>query len=381
MSGQQEDATAVWDRRHGGGEVLIGSEVTDADVQYFHHPFLFHEAATKRLNRPGDIDPAIRFMKPAIARMLGIGAGAAHSEEWLVRTGFVEHFTIYETSAVANAAALARLGPRTDVPEETWYRADGVKGPGNGDIRDRFEFHSTDALKDEIPSESFDGIFVHAAIHHFFEIEEMFKLMHRVLKPGGLFFFNEFVGPDRMIHDPWFYDVLDEIDACLSPEFRKDMIQQKVREGVIRPSVPGMLALDPSECVHSSRILPLTYQYFDVVERRDFGGTMLRPFFAGILRNFDFTDAKDQTIGRLIVLIETLMLRERIVPHDNTRIAARKRATPRPRLSAKEAASIAYEGWPAHSGGFGPRSVVRKSGISHFVRRVKTRLKRLLRRP
>ena len=47
-----------------------------------------------------------------------------------------------------------------------------------------------------------------------------------------------------------------------------------------------MLQHDPSEGVHASQILPLTYQYFDVIDRRDYGGSIMRPFFTGILAEF-----------------------------------------------------------------------------------------------
>ena len=106
-----------------------------------------------------------------------------------------------------------------------------------------------------------------------------------------------------------------------------------------------MLEMDPSEGVHASDILPLTYQYFDIVERLDYGGTILRPFFTGILNNFDFDKEGDKTIIRLIVLLEKILTRHSIIQHSNTRIVAKKRQKPRKPLTSKQKERIAYEDW------------------------------------
>jgi len=113
-----------------------------------------------------------------------------------------------------------------------------------------------------------------------------------------------------------------------------------------KPSKAWMLQHDPSEGVHASRILPLTYQYFDVIDRADSGSTLVRPFFSGLLPNFDWSDPKDQTVARLIVLIEQLLTRHGVLPHYQTSIVARKRETPRPPLTDAEAARIGYSDWP-----------------------------------
>jgi hypothetical protein len=138
---------------------------------------------------------------------------------------------------------------------------------------------------------------------------------------------------------------MDEINACLDAGFRHDVLSNALREQVPRPSLEWMLAFDPSEGVHSTRILPLTYQYFDVLERMDYGGTIMRPFFCGILGNFDFSDPKDQTIGRLIILLEEKLIEHGVIPHYHTQVIARRRATPRPPLSEAQSARIAYADW------------------------------------
>ncbi len=107
-----------------------------------------------------------------------------------------------------------------------------------------------------------------------------------------------------------------------------------------------MMRHDPSEGVHASQIMPLTYRYFDVVDRRDYGGAVMRPFFTGILPNFDWEDPKDQTVARLIVLIEQLLTRHGIIPNYHSHVVARRRETVRPRLEQSETERMTYADWP-----------------------------------
>jgi ubiquinone/menaquinone biosynthesis C-methylase UbiE len=257
--------------------------------------------------------------------MLALGSGLASLEEWYVKNGYVEHCTAFEASQVAVNKARERIAA--------------------AGLSDRLEMRCGDVTEASIPDESYDVVFVQAAIHHFFKIEEMFQFMRRVLKPGGLLVYDEYIGPDHMLFDEKTLDLMDEIDRCLGERYRQSVQTNAIRQGVSRPTLQNMLDMDPSEGVHASEILPLTYQYFDVVERGDYGGTFMRPFFTGILRNFNFNDQSDQTIGRLIVLIEDLMLRYGVISHAHTRVAAKRRETPRAPLTQEQRSRIAHSDW------------------------------------
>ena len=247
-------------------------------------------------------------------------------EEHLIANGHARHITAYEMSGTAIEAARERV-------------RDKEYGP-------RLDLRSGDVLEERLPSGAFDVVFVQAAIHHFDRIEEMFQLMHRVLKPGGLLMYDEYIGPDHHIYQPEVMAVLDAINACLDPRYRWNVLTNETRESIPPPSLEFMLQHDPSEGVHASRILPLTYQYFDVIHRGDYGGTIMRPFFTGILPNFDWDDPKDQTVGRLIVLLDQLLTRHGVLPHYHANVVARRRKLPRPALSAEEAGRINYADWP-----------------------------------
>lgn len=331
MDDVSEGATEIWNRRYvvGGGTTTEVGNVGDP-LDYNGHPFLWREANARRITGSADGHPDTnlgqKHFTPARKRMLALGSGLASLEEWFVASGYVEHCVAFEASEVAVEKARARIAERG--------------------LSDRLVLRSDEVSEAGLADQSFDVVLVQAAIHHFFDIEEMFQLMHRVLKPDGIFVYDEYVGPDHLLFDDHTLDLMDGIDACLDPHYRKSVLHNgESRTGVPRPTLSQMLDMDPSEGVHASQILPLTYKYFDVIDRHDYGGTFLRPFFTGILQNFNFDDPRDQTIGRLIIYIEEVLLKHSIIQHSHTKIVARPRRNPRTDLTPDRLARIAYEDW------------------------------------
>lgn len=350
MTEKVTDATSVWDRRYEGGEHVGSQPNVDGDpIDYTQHKFLYrHAIAEPTTGSPDEwIIDAIgqRYLKPPPARMLSIGCGMAFIEEHMVKEGYAQHILAYEMSRSAITSAIARVAGQP--------------------YAERLELRSGDVLTEDLPTAAFDVVFVQAAIHHFFEIEAMYQLMHRVLKPDGLLIFDEYVGPDHHIYDDHVLALINRIDACLAPRYRWDVLAEHERQGVLKPSLAWMMQHDPSEGVHASQILPLTYQYFDVIDRRDYGGSILRSFFTGILPNFDWQDPKDQTIGRLIVLMERMLTESGVVPNYQTVVVARRRPAPLAKLGDAEASRINYSSWtppepPLPSSPSTPRSLFRR---------------------
>jgi len=340
MTGQ-DTAKARWNERYAKGKTPcaqspalespgIQKQMAGDPVDYTQHPFLYKHAVAKRLlGGEGEGNPsdpvAVQFFNPPIPKALAIGSGLAFFEEWLAVCGHVETIDAFELSEVAAASAKARLV--------------------NAGLAERVRMNAGDVLKAGLAPSSYDLVVVQAAIHHFFEIEEMFAFMHAMLKPGGLLFFDEYVGPDHMQYEPEVQAIMNEMDDCLDERYRFDHIVQSQRTCPPYATVEQMVEMDASEGVHASEILPLTYRYFDVEYRGDYGGTIMRPFFTGILPNFDFEDPRDQTIARLLTLIEELSIKHRLVPNHHTRIMARRRETVRQPFGAADKAAMVFSGW------------------------------------
>jgi SAM-dependent methyltransferase len=346
---QQESAQSIWDQRYQDGDLACTQESVAADpIDYTQHPFLYRLSTAQRITGDPEGNPlmevAKQFLVPSAKKMLAVGSGLAFAEESLARGNFVEKVVAFEASEVAVTSARERFA---------------IAG-----LADRIDIRCGDVMEAQLSDCEFDLVFVQAAIHHFYNIEEMFELFHRVLKPGGLIIYDEYVGPDHHMYEDHVMQTLDEINECLAPQFRHDVLRNSVREEVPSATLEWMMQMDPSEGVHASLILPLTYKFFDVVQRIDYGGTVMRPFFVGILPNFDFNDPKDQTIASLIIKMEELLVRNSVLPSYHTKIVGKKLEQPRKELSRENCARINYADWPGFSK-YGPQTKVQ--GLAEFA--------------
>ncbi len=283
---EREVALEFWNEKH--AHDVANQEAPDP-IDYTRHWFLYNHSVSKPLT--GDCakywldEIGARWLRPRPERMLALGCGPAFIEEQILERDLAGTIVAYDTSEVAIASARERIAARP--------------------FKGRMDLRCANVLEAGIPDASFDAVFVEAALHHFTALDETFALMHRVLRPGGLLLFDEYVGPDLQQYPPELEALLTRINACLAPQLRRDFESGEVRETVEKCPVEIQMQRDPTEGVHASRILPLTYRWFDVVERLDYGGTIMRPLFNRILLNWDFpNDPKDQTIAQLIVLLE-----------------------------------------------------------------------------
>lgn len=324
------NATSIWNERYSKGDLACTQASVKGDpIDYTQHPYLYALSIARRVtgDLSGDplLDVAGTFLAKPAKKMLSVGSGLGFAEEKLVRHGLVESVVAFEASPVAVKNALKRLE---------------IAG-----LREKFDFRSEDVCSAGLQDDEFDLVFVQAAIHHFYNIDEMFDLFRRVLKPGGLIIYDEYVGPDHHMYEDSVMDLLNEVNDCLGAGYRYDVLRGgEIRSEVPRASLEWMLNMDPSEGVHSSRILPLTYRHFDVLDRRDYGGTMMRPFWVGILPNFDFDDPKDQTVAALIVKIEELLIRYGVMPSYHSIVVGKLRDEVMD-LSDSDLERINYSNW------------------------------------
>jgi ubiquinone/menaquinone biosynthesis C-methylase UbiE len=330
MNSEIDRTTSIWDKRYKDGEIVCTKNVVEKDpLDYTQHALLYQHSIAKRLTGSISGDPikqiASHFLNPPANRILSIGCGMAFHEQRLVENGFANYIVAYEASQVAVESARDRI------------KAAGLEG--------KIELRCGDVMQAGLLDESFDVVMVMAAIHHFYEIEAMFALMHRVLLPNGLLIFDEYIGPDHHQYESEVVAVLDDINNCLGEKHRWDVLRKETRESVSTATLEWMLSTDPSEGVHSSQILPLTYKYFDVLYREDYAGAIMRPFWVGILPNFDFEDEKDASIAKLIILMEDYLTRHGVIPNYHTQIVGKKRLIPK-QISPAQTEKINYSTWP-----------------------------------
>lgn len=139
-------------------------------------------------------------------------------------------------------------------------------------------------------SGSFDAVLGVASVHHCSKLRQLFSVVAQVLKPGGWFFLDEYVGPDRFQYSPTHLEQVSAL-ADLLPEHLLTTRSGAVKRGFRAPTVDEVIAVDPSEAVCSSQILPLLSEHFDIVMQRPYGGSVLHLLLADVAQNFQLVEA------------------------------------------------------------------------------------------
>lgn len=138
---------------------------------------------------------------------------------------------------------------------------------------------------------SFDAVLGVASVHHCSQLRPLYSAVSQLLTPGGWFFLDEYVGPDRFQYSPSHREQICAL-ADLLPERLLTTRSGAVKRGFRAPTVDEVIAVDQSEAVCSSQILPLLGEQFDIVVQRPYGGSLLHLLLADVAQNFQSPKAK-----------------------------------------------------------------------------------------
>ena len=204
------------------------------------------------------------FPKPVgLALSLGCGGGGLERHGFDLKIAREFHGLDVAQDAIAMAQELARH-PRKR--------------------RIRYEVADLNTLV--LPENRFNTVFASQSVHHITALEHYLDQVRRTLKPGGLFIFNEFVGATQF---QWPDAQLAHANAMLAriPERYRDSIRgHGLKTHIQRPTLELMNQIDPTEAIRSADILAEVDARFELVEARDFGGTLLQLVLEDIVGNF-----------------------------------------------------------------------------------------------
>jgi ubiquinone/menaquinone biosynthesis C-methylase UbiE len=207
-----------------------------------------------------------RFIAPA-QRVLEIGCGA-------VGVGF---------DLCSRGAAQRAVG--VDVSAEAIRRS--RERSESAGLAGRLDYVCSDIASLKFDDASFDCVVVNMALHHVLELELLFANVQRWKTPNACFVLNEYVGPDRF---QWTDATLREgqrLLESLDPRYRVHGVSGELVTTFRSPEYAAMVRGDASEAIRSSAIEPLLSTYFQIVDRRPYGGTVLHWLLADIAYNFD----------------------------------------------------------------------------------------------
>jgi SAM-dependent methyltransferase len=219
-------------------------------------------------------------------KALSIGCGIASKEIALLRSGAVEKFVVYEIST-------KRIGS-------------GKRAAKRYGISDRIEFHNEAVEFDIPPPETFDLVYWNNSLHHMLDVRACLTWCRSALRPGGVIYLNDFVGPTRMQWPDEMIDVANHVRGSL-PErllLGRDGTS-KISPKVARPSLRKLVASDPTECADSGAILGAFQDLFPENVIRCTGGVVYHLALKGCLHNFT-TEPDDEILSMLLATDEVI---------------------------------------------------------------------------
>ena len=234
-----------------------------------------------------------RFFPNPASRVLSLGCGGGLVEREAVSLGLCQ--TIEGVDLSAEAIAVAR------------------RRAADGDLSG-ITYRVADLNSLELAPASYDIVICKQALHHVERLEHLLDQVRQSLRPGGWFLVNEYVGPSRFQWTDVQLGLMNELLMLLPERLRR--LSGGVRERIDRLPAEVVAASDPSEAVRSGEIAPLLLSRFELVERRDFGGTLLHPLLAEIIANFDPANESEATILRLLIAFEDALLGHGVLTSD-----------------------------------------------------------------
>ena len=231
---------------------------------------------------------------------LSIGCGGGPLERDVLRRGICERMDAFDGSRASIEVAIGE-----------------AKAAG---LEDRVRYFVADFNNPVLPGHRYDIVFFHQSLHHVGKLEKLFRAVLRSLKPDGLLYLDEYVGPSRGEWD-------DRLMATRRSVFQMVPAERRRTPGLALPNPSD----DPSEAIRSSEILPQLRIGFEIQSQRDYGGNLLSILHPAI--RWDDDDESRTLIRRLIAAEKTLLTRE---PSYYSIILARPRRGMRRALASLE---------------------------------------------
>jgi SAM-dependent methyltransferase len=183
-------------------------------------------------------------------RALSIGCGTGALERPLIARGICRRVDAFDGSI--GSLAVATQEARKQNLEGIHYFA--------GDFNDP-----------HLPADRYDIVFFHQSLHHVAKLEKLFRQVRRALKPGGLLYLDEFIGPSRTDWDEELTATYRRLYKLVKPEWR------------LYEELPAPIqADDPSEAIRSGEIMPELEAGFDVKHFRGYGGNIISVIYPAL---------------------------------------------------------------------------------------------------
>jgi SAM-dependent methyltransferase len=181
-------------------------------------------------------------------RALSIGCGTGDLERSLMQLGLCKRIDAFDTSITS--IALARKASTSD----------------------QVRYFVSDFNNPTIPRDFYDAVFFHQSLHHVAKLEKLLRHVLASLKPDGVVYMEEFIGPSR---NQW----TEETVAPYQPLYEHFPESMRFFDYMPFPVEWG----DLSEAVRSADIVPQLRVGFEIDHIRGYRGSVLSVLFPALV--------------------------------------------------------------------------------------------------
>lgn len=275
--------------------------------------WLQHQTILQVVNRRVSGDPNVstmqwfrnKYFPRPVDLALSLGCGFGGFERFGIAAGIARKFHANDLSdgAIAKAREVA-----------------AAEGFG-----DKIDYSVVNLDECTLPAATYDAVFALSSAHHVFRLENLFRQCRKTLKPNGLLFMDEYIGPSRFQSAPEVTALINKLRDILPERYRKSLFTDD--GSLIHPYVPSppehFEKHDPSEAVRSGEIVSTLKMYFDILEYRPYGGAIMHMLFSGIMGNFNENSEADVALLRTIATFEEIMEGAGLIGSDFAAIVAK----------------------------------------------------------
>ena len=238
-----------------------------------------------------------------LKRGLEIGGGMGHQARAFLHGLNIDQFDVVDISTFAVDEGNKRA------------REEGIN----------MSFSVADLNNEPLPKGPYDLIIASGALHHIENLEHLFAEVAKKLSPKGVFFANDYMGPNHM---QWTEDqlrLMNEIVQALPDEMnvvahRHDAVIRDVK----RIPLEIFAKHDPSEGVRAADIFEVMDQHLHIERIIPIGQTLAYEVLRGRMQNFDDDDPKDSAILHLICLLEKELIAAGTIQSDFNLVIAKR---------------------------------------------------------
>ncbi len=244
------------------------------------------------------------YFKAPVDKALSLGCGSGGLERHALDLGIANSFDAFDVSSEA-----------IDVAIEEAKRLGMIS---------RIRYGVADLNRLEFRPSVYEAAFASQSIHHIEDLEHYVSQVHQSLTPHGLFVFNEYLGPNQF---QWTEKQLHYAQKLLDsiPISHRKLIRQEegYKEKIARMTIDQMNEYDPTEAIRSRDIVPVVMEKFELVEKRDFGGTLLHLVLDNIAGNLS-ESSEGQAILQGLFQEERKLIQSGEIGSDFSLIVSRK---------------------------------------------------------